>query len=352
MLFLRYFLLLLLIVCAVTACVGKNLQTAVIKYMSFSLIMAVVWILLKSHDLAITEAAVGAGITSVLYFLTLKKIRAIDVRKKEDPEEPHESVPLQVAHFFTHNSKMRTFYKIFAVLFCLTFAAILLYMITYLPRFGGATNPGVNEVTERYIEQGMNEAGVVNIVTGLVLFYRAFDTFGESTVLFLAASLVLVLLRIDTKDKMHFVSADTDLAGTKNDLILQKISLILVPSLVYFGLYIILNGHISPGGGFSGGSVIGAGFILFEASFGQRRVQKLLNEKSITAIRVIALFTYGGCVSYWFLTGANGIKSAVPLGTPGDILSSGLILIINLVVGIVVACTMYTFYVMFRRGNI
>ena len=76
MIFLRYFLLLLLIVCAVTACVGKNLQTAVIKYMSFSLIMAVIWILLKSHDLAITEAAVGAGITSVLYFLTLKNYKS------------------------------------------------------------------------------------------------------------------------------------------------------------------------------------------------------------------------------------------------------------------------------------
>lgn len=350
MVFLRYFLLLLLILCAVTACVGKNLQTAVIKYMSFSLIMAVVWILLKSHDLAITEAAVGAGITSVLYFLTLKKIRAIDVRNKGEKPEPHESVPAQIAHYFTHNTALRTIYKIFSVVFCITFAGILLYMITYLPKFGGAGNPGVNEVTERYIEQGLYEAGTLNIVTGLVLFYRAFDTFGESTVLFLAASVVLVLLRTDTPQQKMFFSLDTDLTA-KKDLILQKISLILVPSLIYFGLYIILNGHLSPGGGFSGGSVIGAGFILFEASFGHHRVQRILNNKSITAIRVIALFTYGGCVSYWFLTGANGIESAVPLGTLGNILSSGLILVINLVVGIVVACTMYTFYVMFRRGR-
>ncbi len=351
MVFLRYFLLLLLVICAVTACVGKNLQTAVIKYMSFSLIMSVVWILLKSHDLAITEAAVGAGITSVLYFLTLKKIRAIDVRNKETQEESHEPMTSQIAHFFTHNTVLRTLYKIFAVVFCIVFAGILLYMITYLPAFGNATNPGINEVTERYIEQGMNEAGVLNIVTGLVLYYRAFDTFGESTVLFLAASVVLVLLRMDTPQEKMFFNVDTDLTP-KKDLILQKISLILVPSLIYFGLYIILNGHLSPGGGFSGGSVIGAGFILFEGSYGHHRVQKILNEKSITAIRVIALTIYGSCVSYWFLTGANGILSAVPLGTPGNILSSGLILIINIVVGIVVACTMYTFYVMFRRGRI
>ena len=85
-------------------------------------------------------------------------------------------------------------------------------MVAYLPNFGGADNPINNEVAQRYIEQGIQESGAVNIVTGMILFYRAFDTFGESTVLFSAASAVLILLRIDTKDKQHFVSVDTDLA--------------------------------------------------------------------------------------------------------------------------------------------
>ena len=210
--FLRYFLLILLVICALTACIGKNLLTAVVKYMSFSLIMSVIWVLLQSPDLAITEAAVGAGITSVLYFLTLKKIRAITVRKKETEDLPHESAVHLVAHYFTHNTKLRTFYKIFAVIFCLAFAGILLYTVSYLPNFGGADNPINNEVSARYIEQGIQESGAVNIVTGMILFYRAFDTFGESTVLFSAASAVLILLRIDTKDKQHFVSVDTDLA--------------------------------------------------------------------------------------------------------------------------------------------
>ena len=171
---------------------------------------------------------------------------------------PHESAVYLVAHYFTHNTRLRTIYKIFAVIFCLAFAGILLYMVAYLPNFGGADNPINNEVAQRYIEQGIQESGAVNIVTGMILFYRAFDTFGESTVLFSAASAVLILLRIDTKDKQHFVSVDTDLA-VKPDPILQKISLVLVPSLIYFGVYIILNGHLSPGGGFSGGGFGGGG---------------------------------------------------------------------------------------------
>ena len=60
----------------------RNLLTSVIIYMGYSMIMSIIWITLESPDLAITEAAVGAGITSLLFFLTLKKIHAIDARNE------------------------------------------------------------------------------------------------------------------------------------------------------------------------------------------------------------------------------------------------------------------------------
>ena len=75
-------MLLFLIVCAISVCLTRDLLTSVIIYMSFSLIMSIIWITLESPDLAITEAAVGAGITSLLFFLTLKKIHAIDARNE------------------------------------------------------------------------------------------------------------------------------------------------------------------------------------------------------------------------------------------------------------------------------
>ena len=70
-------LLLFLLICAVSVSLTKNLMTSIIIYMSFSLIMSVVWLTLEAPDLAITEAAVGAGVTSLLFFATLKKIHAI-----------------------------------------------------------------------------------------------------------------------------------------------------------------------------------------------------------------------------------------------------------------------------------
>ncbi len=83
----------LLIICAVSVSFSKNLLNSILIYMSFSLVMSMLWICLESPDLAITEAAVGAGITSVLFFVTLKKIHAIEaVKEEKKPEGETEEV--------------------------------------------------------------------------------------------------------------------------------------------------------------------------------------------------------------------------------------------------------------------
>ncbi len=81
-------LFIFLIVCAISVSFSRNLLNSIIIFMSYSLIMSIIWILLESPDLAITEAAVGAGITSILFFVTLKKIHAI-VAINEDKEGKH-----------------------------------------------------------------------------------------------------------------------------------------------------------------------------------------------------------------------------------------------------------------------
>ena len=66
-----------LIICAISVSFSKNLLNSILIFMSYSLVMSIIWILLESPDLAITEAAVGAGVTSLLFFTTLKKIHAM-----------------------------------------------------------------------------------------------------------------------------------------------------------------------------------------------------------------------------------------------------------------------------------
>ena len=79
-----YILLGLLLVCAISVTFSKNLLNSILIFMAYSLVMSIIWILLESPDLAITEAAVGAGVTSILFFITLKKIHGVLNNPEDD----------------------------------------------------------------------------------------------------------------------------------------------------------------------------------------------------------------------------------------------------------------------------
>ncbi len=255
-----------------------------------------------------------------------------------------------------HNKKLKIFHNIYvaaAILFCITLVGILLYTVSYLPRTGNPSNPDNNVVSQRYIEQGLQETGAVNIVSGMILTYRAFDTFGETNVLFIATCCVMILLMLDERilKKLEEGSGDRRFEP-KNDMILQGTAFILCPIIFIFGIYIILNGHLSPGGGFSGGAILGAGLILYASAFGFRKTQRFFDEHVYKVAKITALCMYGVIGSYFYITGANGIENHIPLGQPGHILSGGIILPIDICVGLEVACTMYAFYALFRRGGL
>lgn len=80
----RIILLISLVICAIATALSKRVMTAIIVFTSYSIVMAVIWLLLRSPDLAITEAAVGAGVNGVLFFLTLRKLHLIDKDFKDD----------------------------------------------------------------------------------------------------------------------------------------------------------------------------------------------------------------------------------------------------------------------------
>ncbi len=251
------------------------------------------------------------------------------------------------------------FYRIIAFAICILIIVLLLLTVANMPQFASANAPAnSNEVPRRYIEKGQEETGAVNIVTGMILDYRAFDTLGESHVLFIAACTVLILVRIDHRKDGSLihqelaVSEDDRKLEPKNDRILQKAAFLLVPIIILFGIYVILNGHISPGGGFSGGAIIGAGLILYLNAFGFKKTERFFTYKTFSVVSLAALLFYSTAKCYSFYCGANHMDSGIPLGNAGDLISSGLILPLNICVGCVVACTMYSFYAIFRKGGI
>lgn len=85
MIYVQYILVVFLLVCAIAVCITNNLLISLIIFTAYSLVMSVIWLFLESPDLAITEAAVGAGVTSILFFITLKKVGKMS--DKEDSDE-------------------------------------------------------------------------------------------------------------------------------------------------------------------------------------------------------------------------------------------------------------------------
>ena len=241
------------------------------------------------------------------------------------------------------------FYKVAAVVCCIALIVMLLVTVSYLPPVGNPDNPAHNEVVEKYIEDGMQDTGAVNIVAGMILDYRAFDTFGESNVLFIATVVVMLLMRDDKREKG--VDSEDMNYEPRFDKILQQVTFILFPLIMIFGIYVVLNGHLSPGGGFSGGAIMGAGLILYLNAYGIEKMGRFFTEKTHKYVCFAALSFYCLAKSYSFFTGANHLESIISTGVPGMIISAGLILPLNICVGLVVACTMYSFYTLFRKGG-
>ena len=165
----------------------------------------------------------------------------------------------------------------------------------------------------------------------------------------------MILLRADRdpkEERLQIPELEAAAPEGKPDTVLRGAATVLVPLGMMLGVAMIMNGHLSAGGGFSGGAVIGAALILCAVAFGAGRPEKYLNMKTWSRMVWAALLVYTVLKAYSFYTGANGIESIIPLGTPGTILSGGLILPLNICVGVVVSCTVYGFYALFSKGGL
>lgn len=272
------------------------------------------------------------------------------------PRRPSTHTEKSMDERFTlwHDQKVEELFKrmydVVSTVICLGVIAMLLITVSYLPPFGDPSNPVNNEVSQRYLEEGLAETGAVNAVAGMILDYRAFDTFGESAVLFVASISVFLFLQNPPVDGKKVLNATYK--PMEPDPITQFVAKCLIPFLLIFGVYIVLNGHISPGGGFAGGSIMGASLILYSAAYGYEVVGQVISEKLLKQVTFCSLSFYAVAKGYSFYTGAHHIPTGFPLGEAGAILSAGLILPLNIAIGLIVTCTMYSFYALFSRGEI
>jgi len=132
-----------------------------------------------------------------------------------------------------------------------------------------------------------------------------------------------------------------------SDIIVQVVTRMMIPYLQLYGLYIILYGHNSPGGGFAGGTIIASSLILYVLAFGLKNEELRLSSSVARVIESCGALAYVAIGLAGIVLGANFLSNnsaGFPLGIPGRIFSGGTIVLLTVAIGLKVASTMITLF--------
>jgi multicomponent Na+:H+ antiporter subunit B len=199
-----------------------------------------------------------------------------------------------------------------------------------------------------YVDQGPTEVGAANLVTAIVVTYRGLDTLGEVTVLFISAAGVGLMLRRERKTgnagngdaRMRIHKPSSEIVETATEL--------LLPMVILFGIYVFLNGHLSPGGGFQGGAIIASGTMFLLLALPESHISRLLIAimESLSGFSYVVVGVLGVILAGGFLD--NRIMG---LGTFGSLFSAGAIPLIYAFVGIKVGFELSAVLDRFREDS-
>jgi multicomponent Na+:H+ antiporter subunit B len=201
--------------------------------------------------------------------------------------------------------------------------ALLIIFSSLIWSFNGNTQ--LSELAQFYTQkENIEDVNAANLVSAVIVTYRGFDTLGEVTILFLAASIIGFLLKKKLSD------TESDQVRESSDLLLTA-SKILVPVMILFGIYVIINGHLTPGGGFQGGAIIASAMVLaLMANPRMKFNRNLFNVlESISGVSFVLLGIAGIIYAGGFLD-----NRIFPAGELGSLLSAGAIPLIYIFIGL------------------
>jgi multicomponent Na+:H+ antiporter subunit B len=198
-------------------------------------------------------------------------------------------------------------------------------------------------LAKRYVELVPQELGAPNVITGILLTYRAFDTLGEVAVLFMVAAGVGLVL--GARGRRNEGSSAEPPRGASE--IVRTGQQILTPLIAIFAAYIIMNGHLSAGGGFQGGAVIASSVLLLLLADPRQQLDlKFLSSiESAAGVLFVLVGVAGLIVAGGFLD-----NRVLPLGQFGAFFSAGTIPVLSVLLGIKVGCELSVIIDRFRPG--
>ena len=289
----------------------KRLLPVVMLFGIYSLLSAMIFVVLDAIDVAFTEAAVGAGVSTVFMLTTL-----VTTGRAEKPSRHSPLLPLSVV---------------------VVTGAALVWGTLDMPEFGNPANPVHHHVGDRYVAESPQEVGIPNMVTSVLASYRGYDTMGEVIVVFTALVGVLSLLRV--RPRRENPSHRTRERDSRPYPVLQVMALLLIPFILLFALYVQFHGDFGPGGGFQAGVIFASAIILYALTFGLDDALALFPVNLIRVLAAAGVLIYGGTGVAAMLLGGNFLDYDVLAADPVHGQHYG-ILIIELGVGVTVSAVM------------
>jgi multicomponent Na+:H+ antiporter subunit B len=199
--------------------------------------------------------------------------------------------------------------KLVSLIVTLLLGALLLMATADLPDWGDPASPASLHVSDYYIENSVEQTSVPNFVTSILADYRGYDTMFETTVIFCAGLTVLTLLRRSHRRKKKVVTPRPN--REDHDLILTSAARIIAPMMQIFALYVVAHGHHSPGGGFQGGVILGASFILLALAYDLQTILNRLRERVVLIMSGIGVAIYAGIGLGCLFLGGNFLDYGV-----------------------------------------
>ncbi len=195
--------------------------------------------------------------------------------------------------------------KIVALITVIITGGLLLYATGDFPAWGDPLSPANNSALSRhYIEQSRVETAVPNLVTAVLADYRGYDTMFETVVVFVAGLAILAVLGQGTSRERAAIQRSAE-RYQERDMINIMTARLIVPVLQLFSLYVLAHGHYSPGGGFQGGVMFGASFILIALAGGLPEALSRLSIPGALLLAGLGVLLYGGTGLVCMMLGQN-----------------------------------------------
>ena len=200
--------------------------------------------------------------------------------------------------------------KILALIAVALTGWLLMSAVSDFPDWGDPHSPANSyRLSQGYITETFPETSVPNMVTAVLADYRGYDTMFETVVIFTAGiAIIAILRRYGPKDK---VVPEQKLYKKEPDLIVETTCRLMIPIIQLFALYVVAHGHHSPGGGFQGGVIFGASFILLALASDLQAAQKWVPENRILNLAGIGIFIYAGFGFLCLLLGSNFLDYSI-----------------------------------------